>query len=62
MPPVGAGFGLGVVYAAQVLSILILYPLCRWFATVTRQANWMRRGDFNDAWDSGAYEARSERT
>lgn len=43
-PPVGAGFGLGVVYAAWGLSILILYPLCRWFAGVKRRRTewWLR--------------------
>jgi uncharacterized membrane protein len=43
-PPSGAGFGLGVVYAAWALSILILHPLCRWFAGVKRRRTewWLR--------------------
>ena len=42
--PVGAGCGLGVVYAAWAPSILILFPLCRWFAGVKRRRQewWLR--------------------
>ncbi|HEX8362235.1 MAG TPA: heparan-alpha-glucosaminide N-acetyltransferase domain-containing protein [Longimicrobium sp.] len=43
-PPVGTGFGMGVVYAAWVLGILLLYPLCLWFAGVKRRRTewWLR--------------------
>src|SRR5262249_38328206 len=33
-PPKGYGFNLAVVYAAWISGVLILYPLCRWFAGV----------------------------
>ncbi|MDQ3803197.1 MAG: heparan-alpha-glucosaminide N-acetyltransferase domain-containing protein [Acidobacteriota bacterium] len=35
--PKGYGYGLGVVYAAWVAVVLMLYPLCRWFAGVKRR-------------------------
>jgi uncharacterized membrane protein len=35
--PPGAGFDLPVVYACWILAILLLYPLCRWFADVKRR-------------------------
>jgi uncharacterized membrane protein len=43
-PPVGTGFGMGVVYAAWLLSIALLYPLCVWFAGVKRRRTewWLR--------------------
>jgi uncharacterized membrane protein len=43
-PPLGSGFGLGVVYAAWALAIALLYPLCRWFAGVKRRRTewWLR--------------------
>ncbi|HEX8831964.1 MAG TPA: heparan-alpha-glucosaminide N-acetyltransferase domain-containing protein, partial [Longimicrobium sp.] len=43
-PPVGTGFGMGVVYAAWLLSIALLYPLCAWFAGVKRRRTewWLR--------------------
>jgi len=43
-PPRDAGFGLSVVYAAWALSIVLLYPLCRWFAGVKRRRTewWLR--------------------
>jgi uncharacterized membrane protein len=37
----GAGFGLGVTYLCWAAGVVILYPLCRWFAGVKR-----RRGDW----------------
>lgn len=37
MPPPGAGFGLPVIYVAWACAILILYPLCRWFAGVKQR-------------------------
>ncbi len=40
-PQPGAGFGLGVTYLAWAMGIAVLYPLCRWFARVTRE-----RGDW----------------
>jgi uncharacterized membrane protein len=36
-PLLGAGFGLGVTYAAWAAGVVILYPLCRWFAGVKRR-------------------------
>jgi uncharacterized membrane protein len=36
----GLGFGLGFVYAAWLAVLLLLYPLCRWFAGVKER----RRG------------------
>jgi uncharacterized membrane protein len=36
-PQPGAGFGLGMVYVAWALGVLIAYPLCRWFAGVKRR-------------------------
>jgi hypothetical protein len=39
----GAGFGLVTVYALWILGVLLLYPLCRWFANVkaTRRDWWL---------------------
>ena len=31
-PPPGVGFNLAVVYASWIAGVLILYPLCKWFA------------------------------
>lgn len=40
-PPPEAGFNLAVVYAAWILGVLILYPLCKWFAGVkARRKDW----------------------
>jgi hypothetical protein len=40
-PPPGVGFNLVVVYACWVLGILLLYPLCKWFAGVkARRRDW----------------------
>ena len=40
-PPQGFGFGLGVVYLLWGLGVLMLYPLCRWFAGVkARRHDW----------------------
>jgi uncharacterized membrane protein len=39
--PAGAGFGLGMVYALWVLGVILLYPLCRWYAGVkARRHDW----------------------
>jgi uncharacterized membrane protein len=35
--PEGAGFSLGVTYLLWALAILILYPLCAWYAGVKRR-------------------------
>ena len=36
-----SGFSLGVVYAAWIAGVLLLYPLCRWFAGVkARRRDW----------------------
>jgi uncharacterized membrane protein len=40
-PPPGVGFNLAVVYACWIAGVLILYPLCKWFAGVkARRRNW----------------------
>ncbi len=36
-PPDNAGFGLAGVYLAWLSAVLLLYPLCRWFAGVKRR-------------------------
>jgi uncharacterized membrane protein len=36
-PPVGVGFNLTVVYACWLVGVLLLYPLCRWFAGIKAQ-------------------------
>jgi uncharacterized membrane protein len=40
-PPPGVGFNLAVVYACWIVGVLLLYPLCKWFAAVkARRRNW----------------------
>ena len=40
-PPPGVGFNLAAVYACWVVGVLLLYPLCRWFAGVkARRRDW----------------------
>jgi uncharacterized membrane protein len=40
-PEPGIGFNLGIVYLAWIAGILLLYPLCRWFAGVKqRRRDW----------------------
>ncbi|HEY4734753.1 MAG TPA: heparan-alpha-glucosaminide N-acetyltransferase domain-containing protein [Gemmatimonadaceae bacterium] len=40
-PPAGTGFGLGAVYALWIFGVLLLYPLCRWYAAVkARRRDW----------------------
>lgn len=40
-PPPGVGFNLAVVYASWIAGVLILYPLCKWFAGVkARRRDW----------------------
>ena len=40
-PPQGNGFNLAVVYLAWIAGVLILYPLCKWFAGVKqRRRDW----------------------
>ena len=37
----GSGFGLGMVYALWILGVVLLYPLCRWYAGVkARRHDW----------------------
>jgi hypothetical protein len=36
-PPPTAGFGLGVTYLCWAAGVVLLYPLCRWFAGVKRR-------------------------
>ncbi len=39
--PAGIGFNLAVVYASWLAGVLLLYPLCRWFAAVKqRRRDW----------------------
>jgi uncharacterized membrane protein len=39
--PQGVGFNLGVVYLAWIAGVLLLYPLCKWFAGVKkRRRDW----------------------
>lgn len=40
-PPTGVGFSLWVVYACWIGGVLLLYPLCKWFAGVkARRRDW----------------------
>lgn len=40
-PPQGVGFNLAVVYVSWIAGVLLLYPLCRWFAGVkARRRDW----------------------
>ena len=40
-PPQGNGFNLAVVYASWIAGVLLLYPLCKWFAGVKqRRRDW----------------------
>jgi uncharacterized membrane protein len=40
-PPPGFGFGLGTVYALWILGVVLIYPLCVWFAGVkARRRDW----------------------
>jgi len=40
-PPAGTGFGLPTVYALWILGVLLIYPLCRWYAGVkARRRDW----------------------
>lgn len=40
-PPPGVGFNLWVVYACWIAGVLLLYPLCKWFAGVkARRKDW----------------------
>jgi uncharacterized membrane protein len=40
-PPPGMGFNLAIVYAAWIIGVLLLYPLCKWFAGVKqRKRTW----------------------
>ena len=43
-PPTNVGFGLHVVYVAWIVTLVILYPVCRWYAGVkrTHPRGWMR--------------------
>ncbi len=35
--PEGAGFGLGVTYVAWLAGVLLLYPICKWYAGVKQR-------------------------
>jgi len=40
-PPTGVGFSLWVVYVVWIIGVLLLYPLCKWFAGVkSRRRDW----------------------
>jgi len=40
-PPAGVGFRLWVVYVCWIIGVLLLYPLCKWFAGVkARRRDW----------------------
>jgi uncharacterized membrane protein len=40
-PPPGVGFNLAVVYACWIVGVLLLYPLCKWFAGIkARRRDW----------------------
>ena len=40
-PPPGMGFNLAVVYLCWIAGVLLLYPLCKWFAGVKqRRRDW----------------------
>lgn len=40
-PQPGIGFSLGIVYLSWIAGVLLLYPLCRWFAGVKqRRRDW----------------------
>jgi len=40
-PPPGVGFNLAVVYACWIAGVLLLFPLCKWFAGVKqRRRDW----------------------
>ena len=40
-PPTGVGFGLWVVYVCWIVGVVLLYPLCKWFAGVkARRRDW----------------------
>lgn len=40
-PPTGVGFRLWVVYVCWVIGVLLLYPLCKWFAGLkARRRDW----------------------
>ncbi|MEK6336153.1 MAG: heparan-alpha-glucosaminide N-acetyltransferase domain-containing protein [Acidobacteriota bacterium] len=40
-PPQGIGFNLGIVYVAWLIGVVLLYPLCKWFAGVkARRRDW----------------------
>ncbi len=38
-PPAGVGFGLLVVYICWIVGIILLYPICKWFAGVKQRRN-----------------------
>jgi predicted outer membrane lipoprotein len=39
--PTGVGFNLVTVYVAWIIGVLLLYPLCKWFAGVKqRRKDW----------------------
>jgi uncharacterized membrane protein len=40
-PPQGIGFNLAIVYLSWIIGVLLLYPLCKWFAGVKqRRRDW----------------------
>lgn len=39
--PPGAGFGLPAVYLGWVMGLVVLYPLCCWYAGAKKRGNWV---------------------
>lgn len=40
-PPPGSGFNLAIVYVCWITGVILLYPLCKWFAAVKkRRRSW----------------------
>ena len=40
-PPEGIGFNLAIVFVAWIIGVMLLYPLCKWFAGVKqRRRDW----------------------
>jgi len=40
-PPPGVGFSLAAVYGCWLVGVILLYPLCKWFAGVkARRRDW----------------------
>jgi len=41
-PPAGYGFGLATTYAAWIVGLILLYPICRWYGDLKRRSgHWL---------------------